>query len=464
MPWLRRATTLLLLAALARYVALCFFIHPYADDLSYAAIGMRTELVARLGDEYLNWNGRWFSNALVLRGPLVLGLEPGLALYRCMPVVLMLFTWQASRALIRAAAPLLRKSDASLGAAWFLLLFLQLMPDPGEGVYWYTGAVSYLIPGAGLLWMLAMVIPAIQSHWMISWPRALGMGMLGAAIAGCNELHMVLMVILTACLVLPDLRSGVRISLKLWVIAAWVAASALVMIWAPGNEARAAAFESRHVMGRTLLWGALQSGRFAIIWMASPALVLASVLFLAGLQAWKQGATWLSARLPRPWVIIVTLCGVLFATMALPYWATGVLGQHRTVNGALLALLPGWFLLLASLREWLLTSRRWLTMPAAMRIVAHALLIISLFGTGSGARLNGDLFSGRLRRFDAALRERYATVMAARDAGAKRLEVPKLIDPPASIRYLDAGPDPEDWMNRSLANYLGADSVRITVR
>lgn len=464
MPWLRHAINLLLLAALARYVALCFFIHPFADDLSYAAIGMRTDLFARLGDEYYNWNGRWFSNALVLRGPLVLGIGPGLLLYRCVPILLLLFAWLSARTLIRAAAPLLRGSDASLGAAWFLLLFLQLMPDLSEGVFWYTGAVSYLLPGAGLLWLLALFIPAIQSRWAITWPRAAGMGLLGAAIAGSNELHMVLMVMGIGSLLLARARSGHRFSWKLAGVALPVAASALVMLLAPGNEARAAAFAARHEVGRTLLWGALQSGRFLVTWLASPSLLLASALFLAGLQAWQRAAGGLSARLPRPWIIVVALCGVLYVSMALPYWATGMLGQHRTVNAILLALLPGWFVLLASLREWLLAKRRWMPMPAAMRHFAITLLLSAFFATGNGACLGSDLLSGRLQRFDAELRSRYAAVITARDAGARHVELPRLSDPPASIRFLDAGADSEEWMNRSLANYLGADSVRITVR
>lgn len=103
-------------------------------------------------------------------------------------------------------------------------------------------------------------------------------------------------------------------------------------------------------------------------------------------------------------------------------------------------------------------------MPAAMRYFAIALLLIAFFATGNGARLGSDLLSGRLQRFDAELRSRYVAVITARDAGARHVELPRLSDPPASIRFLDAGADSEDWMNRSLANYLGADSVRITVR
>ena len=46
----------LLLVALARYVAVAFFVHPFADDFSYAVAGMHNDLFKRLADEYQFWN------------------------------------------------------------------------------------------------------------------------------------------------------------------------------------------------------------------------------------------------------------------------------------------------------------------------------------------------------------------------------------------------------------------------
>ena len=69
------------------------YVHPYADDLSYAVAGIRTPLLERLVHEYTSWNGRYTSNLLVLRTPLVLGLQPGLVLYRLCAVFLFVLTW-----------------------------------------------------------------------------------------------------------------------------------------------------------------------------------------------------------------------------------------------------------------------------------------------------------------------------------------------------------------------------------
>lgn len=465
MPRHRVLVSLLLAAALARYMAVACFVHPFADDLSYASIGMRTELLPRLHDEYLNWNGRWFSNALVLRGPLVLGLERGLWLYRAAPLVLMALTWLCARRLIRAVSPGLGRGDASLGAAWLLLLFLQLMPDLSEGVYWYTGAVSYLLPGALLLWLLALHAEAWAEGWRFGWPRAVGMGVLAAVIAGCNELHMVLMVGGHALLVLHG-HAHRRLPPQLLCVALLTLASGLVMWLAPGNEARAAHFPLKHDALRTLAGGGLQTARFALTWILSPALLIASVLFLANAGAWLRTAPWLSERLPRAWPLATGLAAMLFVLMALPYWATGLLGQHRTANAALLALLPGWFLLLASIRaEVLRRSRRgWSDMGAGLQRTSLFLLFAALLATGSGGRVSGDLLSGRLARFDAQLQDRYATIRKAAMAGSATVVLPPLADAPHALRFLDATDDPEHWINRSVVNWLGADSLRISVR
>ncbi|MBK8226660.1 MAG: hypothetical protein IPK70_05740 [Flavobacteriales bacterium] len=466
MPRTRTVITMLVVLALARYAAVCCFIHPFADDFSYAAIGMRTDLLPRLGDEYLNWNGRWCSNPFMLRGPLVLGTGAGLWLYRCVPLLLMLGAWAGARRLLRAVAPLLHSRDAALGSGFFLLLFLQLMPDLSEGVYWYTGAVSYLLPGALLLWLTALHAEAWSNDWRFSWPRAWCIGLLSAAIAGFNELHMMLVVAAHSVLFALHWRKYRRTHGPMLLITALTLASGLIMALAPGNSVRGELFPLRHDLGRTFSGAALQTARFALVWLLSPVLLLVSTLFLANLRTWMRASPVLSERLPRPLPIAIVLGVAFFACMALPFWASGLLGQHRTVNAALLVLLPGWLLLLASLRVEVLkrSARPWPLINEGAQRWVLGLLLVTCMATGSGGRVSADLLSGRLARFDAQLRSRYASIGEAKTRSTDILELPPLADPPRSLRYLDATGDPEHWINRSLANYLQADSVRIIVR
>lgn len=461
-----RAFRLLFIAmlglALLRYVAVARFIHPFADDFSYAAIGMRTELLPRWQEEYLNWNGRWFSNALVLRGPLVLGPAQGLLPYRLVPIALLaLFAFSAQR-LIGAVAPGLARADRRLGAALLLLTALHLLPDLSEGVYWYTGAVTYFLPASLFLLLLAEHARAWQAGWRWTAWGAARAALLSAIAIGCNETHLVLVALLNggvATLALRRDRRAWRAMVPLLTVTA-VAAAAVVL--APGNAGRAAHFPLRHDPLRTIGWGALQSGRFLLQWLGSPVLLIASVLFLAALQGWRSAVPLLrDARLPRPLPVAIALGGVLFLCMALPYWATGLLGQHRTVNAALLALLPGWFLLLAAVHERITASRPWPALPVGLQRLAWALFFIACLFTGSGGRVTGDLLSGRLKRFDAQLMQRQAAITGPAAAGV--LVVPPIADAPRALRYLDATDDPEHWLNRSVMASCGRDTVRLIV-
>jgi hypothetical protein len=156
---LDRWLLLTLLMLLARHVWVAAYVHPYLDDFAYALAGQRSGLLERWLHEYRHWNGRWASNVLVLRGPLVLGLENGMAFYRLVPVLLMLLTVVGAAALVRSLfGEWLGKHRVWLIAALFLLLYLHLMPHRGEGVYWYTGAISYQLPSALLLFHLAVMV------------------------------------------------------------------------------------------------------------------------------------------------------------------------------------------------------------------------------------------------------------------------------------------------------------------
>ncbi|HRH38898.1 MAG TPA: hypothetical protein PK760_11160, partial [Flavobacteriales bacterium] len=150
--------------------------------------------------------------------------------------------------------------------------------------------------------------------------------------------------------------------------------------------------------------------------------------------------------------------------MALPYWATGLLGQHRTVNATLLVFLPLWFFFLLNVEA------RWSRMVERIRIptkrlwIPMVLLALVVFFTGSGGRASFDLADGTIASFDRQLAERYGAMVDARAHHSTRLSVPAIHPLPRSLRYLDGGVDPEQWINRSMAFYFGADDMRIVVR
>jgi hypothetical protein len=229
---------------------------------------------------------------------------------------------------------------------------------------------------------------------------------------------------------------------------------AAFMAMAPGNAVRAAHFPERGQLLHTMIWGGLQTARFVVTWVTEPVLLMASVLWVTMDRRLGLTERW---NLPVWWVL-AALLGVLWLLMALPYWATGILGQHRTVNVACSLFLPGWLLFLSMA----LRGARWTDVlghlgSPRMQRWTWALFVGAVFLVGSGRRVGMDLLSGRLAHYDAGVMERYAAIQQAIARGEQELHLDEVQPMPRSLRILDAGPDPEHWGNSSLVRYLGGD-------
>lgn len=459
-----RTLFIALCLVLGLFCWLAAYIHPFADDWSYAVAGMRTELLPRLWDEYNLWNGRYFSNVLVLRGPLVLGLDRGLPLYRVVPLALILLSWGGAYAFIRAVtAGSLDRFHALLGALLFVLLFVNIMPDLSEGIYWYTGAVTYQLANALFLFLLAAWAVQLRMPANRSSLRIAVIALLTVLIAGSNEVHMVFLILFHGGLLFLCARSSVqrRTIMAMLLLAL---ACGMVVYLAPGNAGRAGQFPHKHELFHSLLWGAIQTVRFFFLWIASPALLLASVLYI-------PVSRWLAERVPlfqngfglKPWMALSILILPVFVAMVMPYWATGLLGQHRTVNATLFVFLPAWFMAITVWSQHLLRRARFrLPIIARYHPWVKLVLVLALIFTGNTARVVLDLWTGRMQDYDRRCRERYAMIEEAARVGADHVVIPELVNEPISLRTLQPGADPTHWVNRSMAYYFRADTLDIT--
>lgn len=451
----------LLLLALARYLWLACYVHPYADDLSYAFVGMRSDLPDRLVLEYRFWNGRYFSNILVLRGPMVLGWEAGLPLYRVVPVLLLLATWWAAGHALRTFfGEGLSRADVALGGLFLLLVFLNAMPDLSEGFYWYTGAVTYQLPNILSLLLAAAWCRHIRSGWRSPPWRYAWMALLTVVIAGCDEQHMALLVLAYVALTIAWRKATGR-----WdVLAAGFLVLAVlcfaIVALAPGNAVRAAHFAAKHQLLHTLLHAIMQTGRFIGTWLFITMVLPASVLFLVWFRRSGNIPAW--CRMDR-WVALAIPVAVVFISMVLPYWSTGMLGQYRTVNAALFLFLPAWCVALA-VWDVQVFRARWPLPPMLRSPVAVALLAAPLFLIlGNDRHVTADLLSGRMARYDAAVMDRHARVRSAVAAGAEEVVLPAYNEEPRCLAIVQPRSDGDSWINRSLAQYFGNEELRIVV-
>ena len=446
-----------LLAIFGMFLAACMFAHPIGDDLDFASTAREAGIAVGWRQQYLTWNGRYTSNFFALMVPVGGG---RLAAYRAALAATLAGSVAAAYALLRAAAGAsFTRIEAAAAALTLTVLYLCEMPSLGEGVYWYTSAVTY---------QAAIVVGAVHVACVVRSRRAgapfflaLALVLLVAA-AGFNEVVMLMLVaaymlLLGAAVV--QRRPG-RADFAMLLAAA--AISAFVVFQSPGNSARLQEYPMRHQLGRSLAMTGLQTIRFLSAWMSSGPLLIASLLWLPGVDRPVPSA----AASPRARAgLMLCVAGLLLAVplAAFPaYWATGILGQQRTVNVAYFAFLVLWFAMLAlwsasgSVRAVAVC-----TLARAMRRPIAALLVMSLALTGNSYAVASDFVTGRFRQFDRELQARDRALHECRQAAGTSCAIDPIRTRPASFFVMDISVNPHDWVNVAYARYYRLAQVRM---
>jgi len=460
-PWSAFALFLSLILFLHAYLGR--YAHPMADDFSYALKDASNGAWTATLWEYTHWNGRYASNFLVLFGPMRWGFDV-ISLYRAVPAILLALVLAGAYTFLRALlGPGLTRSQAAIGALAWTTLYAHLMPDMPEGFYWYTGSVTYQLPNALCLFAVALLIRAIRNNTL--WVM-LAIGTLLAFIIGCNEVIMLLVVVATSVVGSWSFRRNLRWSTASVLITLLIIGCALLVILAPGNEARGSLFPDRHRLLPSLGMSALQTARFSFVWMACPALLLLSAI-------WWMNHRHLAERFPlagngfglKAWQSLAALFGLVFLCVFPAYWSTGILGQHRTANVACFLFLPLWFVNLSVFAARFGGTVLRLHDSDRRRVTAALLLLVALdFSfTGNTGNAIKDLVTGRAERADEQLWGRYDLLSEAAHRPDRIATIPFIADRPKSLYVLDLR-DRRFLVNQDYAAWFGLKEVRPLIR
>jgi hypothetical protein len=169
-------------------------------------------------------------------------------------------------------------------------------------------------------------------------------------------------------------------------------------------------------------------------------------------------------RIPSIVALAIPFLAV-FITMIPPYWSTGILGQHRTVNVALFLFLPTWGLALAVCEERFSARGRWRFPWSTTRFspMLGVLLLTFLLLGGNDKWVTRELLDGTLRGYDRHMHERHQLLSEAVLQDAAEVHLPALPRVPMSLRPLEPGSDPTAHWNQVLGEYYGAPGMRVVV-
>jgi hypothetical protein len=205
----------------------------------------------------------------------------------------------------------------------------------------------------------------------------------------------------------------------------------------------------------------LQTIRFLGDWLSSGPLLVASALWVASADRARSLVDQKHVRM----YLAGCLAGLLLVVpmSAFPaYWATGILGQHRTMNTAYFAFLLLWF---AGIGLWSASGSRYAaavrTLGRELRVPLVVLLLASLALTHNSYALGSDFVSGRFAAFDREMLERERALRDCRDTSRTTCDIAAIRAIPASFFVLDIAPAARDWVNVAYARYFGLSEVRL---
>jgi hypothetical protein len=449
-------------AILGLYLTACAFAHPIADDFIYAS-SVRAGLWNAWVREYVGWNGRYASNALLLTSPLAFG---SLAAYRLAAAGMLAATVAAVYFFVHTlSAGGLTRQETLAGSLTLCALYVSQAPSIGESLYWYTSAAVYQAPLVIVLLHLTLVLRYTRLARPAAGDR---LSLVAAALllviaAGFNEVIELLLLALYGILFVSTRRQAGTAHRLSGVFLAVTILCGLAVLLSPGNAVRQAMYSTRQQPARSVVMTALQTVRFTSAWVTSGSLLLATVAFVPIADKVRRrimadrGDARECLRLAAVGLVLVVPIAVLPA-----YWETNVLGQHRTVNVACFSFLILWFLAAAS---WLGTGTR---QADALKLFGHqvsaptaVLLVLALGLTGNSYVLGSDLISGRLAAFNREMNGRYTALAACKQSGQRDCAIDEILVKPASFYIVDISDDPANWVNLSYGRYFGLMQVRL---
>jgi hypothetical protein len=432
------------LGILAVVAVLALAAYPARDDWTWAVLGRDRGLVGGLTEHWQQWSGRWAYSVVMLLG----GLVPDLyvPLYPLWPLLTAGAVVVAGRCLAGSWA-----WGAVLGAA------ALLMPQPGEGLFWQSGAVGYVLP-------LALGAILLTRIWH---PSVLFLA--GMVLGGWTETPALL---LAGWCVATLHRPASR-----WVLTGLVLGM-VTLVAAPGNAHRLAL-----VGGWKPLAPAVANGASTVLDLLGQVVAAPWVAALAALVAPRQPP-------PPAWrapLLVATAVAAATASCASVGFCEPRQGMALWLHLLVVVLTVAPALPRFAFPLWLVASLILGPLPEGPALIGHGVaaavllvlvgravvrrqepawalvLAVALAGAPAGVRLTEDAL--RAPAWRTWLAHRDAAVQDLQREGARRVTMPlapaELRPAVASVGDVMTG---SDWLGQAWAHWHGLEAVRVDPR
>ena len=435
----------LLVLAFIPFLITSFYVLPFADDFCFGwTASQKISFVQKVLNQYLYWNGRYTSDVLVNLHPITTG---SLLLYQLVSFLSIIATPVVFFVFIRQWV----QNNFAVAIAAFVtsIFYLCYLPNITEGVYWYIGIINYHCGSLCLILQFA----AFTSLWRRESklvPLFIISCLLLIVAIGFNEIGAALIpAYYLAILIYLKLLSGkeqqpqkLHLAGLHFIVAA--IASAFV-ICSPGNFVREHVFTGQFNFFHAAGFAILQTGRFTLQWLISiPAIAFSLVVLV---NADKVSSAALRSVNWSIWFALLLF--TVFMAAFIPYMATGILGQHRTINYVFPFFILLWVCVLVSIStKYRLCEERTPETSGARVFIIAIVGIVVMSVSGNARNMLIDFYSGRFLKYDTEFRERQNAILQQ-----PLVPIPALTNIPCTFKIVDAKSDTTWWVNKCMTHF-----------
>lgn len=449
----------MLIIAILPYLYISMYCNPIADDFTYAFKIKNHNFFSVLLNEYLNWNGRYISNIFVILNPIAFDSFLG---YKFVPIFLIFLTVYSIYYFIRKLTnEKLTKYETLVFALVLTLLYLYQMPIISEGIYWYTGAVTYQLGNIFLLFYLGILSQFIYEKYIFH-NRIIHLIILILSMfltVGFNEILMIIIVLLSLCIYLVYLLNRIKKrKLVFYLLIASICFGSIVY-FAPGNLTREAFFPDNHNLINSFIQSIAQSIRFFFDWISSAPIIFISILYFKLNRTLSENIPLFNKSFYLSPVFSFSLLFFIIFIGAFPaYWSTGILGQHRTINTSYFLFLLIWFINLTVVYNQNLISFEQINKK--VQLVFLVIIWCSLVFTKNGYNLFQDIRTGDHKKYNDQMVKRYSIIEESSDT----IYFEPIKNRPATLFVLDITDNPKNWQNLGYAIFFNKPEKSIILK
>lgn len=434
------------------------FTFPQADDYGYAELALNNNWKTEFIRLYQEWSGRYTSIIMGFLSPLSFHQE---ALYSSSIFLIILLFIYSNYLFFRAITSKFKSKVFSLICSLiFSAVYFNLIPSPGESLFWYSGIITYIFPT--VLFQFACYFISLYYHNKSFSAFVLGAVLLVLSIGG-NEVLTVSILLISSLTtwILNRLNNEHYKSFSILLIIILVATG--FMLIAPGNRVRSEFFENHLSLSKQFILTDLQIVRFAFEWLGN---ISAWVLFITSLfvgQFARQKGHTIKILQAIPGVVYIALPIVFLYLSIFPaYFTMGMLGQHRTLAPGLFFFLL--WIIIFGVRLGYASQLIAILMGLFDRYlkVISVLFVGAMLFTGNNKAILDDLFSGRFESYFISNIERNKTIKEALKEDKKNVHLPGIKEVPSSFTIMDIKSDSSHWINQNWARYYGLNQVKLS--